>query len=386
MKTRNLFVMLTAVLLISAASHVAQAQCTSTWVSTSTTLYAPGGCAKVGVSTTSPGAKLDVGVGATARGGYTSLLVGGGTDTTHSQLELYSTSASGAIIYDGAKLHFFTNGSSWIDGMDIDNAGNVSVGASTPLNKLHVYSTTSADGLSIDGTNNPALVLRSSGVVTGYGPAIVTQAASYFSDSQVGDTAFRNESHNIILGGHGSSGGASTVVVTGTAVGIRTASPSYTLDVTGTGHFTGDVTVDGNIAAKYQDVAEWVPATTKMPTGTVVILNSERGNEVMPSNHAYDTTVAGVVSAKPGLILGEASDSKARIATTGRVKVRVDARTHAVKIGDLLVTSDKPGMAMVSQPLDLGGVKIHRPGTLIGKALEPLTGGEGEILVLLSLQ
>jgi hypothetical protein len=41
---------------------------------------------------------------------------------------------------------------------------------------------------------------------------------------------------------------------------------------------------------------------------------------------------------------------------------------------------------MKSEPLDVGGVKMHRPGTLIGKALEPLAGGEGEILVLLSLQ
>ena len=43
-------------------------------------------------------------------------------------------------------------------------------------------------------------------------------------------------------------------------------------------------------------------------------------------------------------------------------------------------------MAMKSEPLDLGGAKIHRPGTLIGKALEPLAKGTGEILVLLSLQ
>ena len=61
-------------------------------------------------------------------------------------------------------------------------------------------------------------------------------------------------------------------------------------------------------------------------------------------------------------------------------------RLEPVAIGDLLVTSDRPGMAMKSDPLDLGGVKIHRPGTLIGKALEPLPTGQGEILVLLSLQ
>jgi hypothetical protein len=29
---------------------------------------------------------------------------------------------------------------------------------------------------------------------------------------------------------------------------------------------------------------------------------------------------------------------------------------------------------------------MHAPGTIIGKALEPLAGGKGEILVLLSLQ
>jgi hypothetical protein len=31
-------------------------------------------------------------------------------------------------------------------------------------------------------------------------------------------------------------------------------------------------------------------------------------------------------------------------------------------------------------------VPIHRPGTLLGKALEPLGAGQGEILVLLMLQ
>jgi hypothetical protein len=41
---------------------------------------------------------------------------------------------------------------------------------------------------------------------------------------------------------------------------------------------------------------------------------------------------------------------------------------------------------MRSEPIDVGGVKIHRPGTLIGKALQELPQGEGDILVLLSLQ
>lgn len=50
------------------------------------------------------------------------------------------------------------------------------------------------------------------------------------------------------------------------------------------------------------------------------------------------------------------------------------------------MSSDKEGMAMKSQPVDLAGMQMNRPGTLIGKALESLAEGEGEILVLLSLQ
>jgi len=173
---------------------------------------------------------------------------------------------------------------------------------------------------------------------------------------------------------------------TGNMVEIASADTATGLKVTGNGRFTGDVTVDGNIAAKYQDVAEWVPATTHMDPGTVVVLNRQHKNEVMPSARSYDTAVAGVVSAQPGVILGVAGDSKAQIATTGRVKVHVDAAAGPIEIGDLLVTSDKSGTAMKSQPVDLGGVSFHRPGTVIGKALEPLAAGEGEILVLLSLQ
>ncbi len=165
-------------------------------------------------------------------------------------------------------------------------------------------------------------------------------------------------------------------------VGIGTATPDSTKAL----HVVGDVKVDGDIAARYQDIAEWVSTSAPVKGGTVVILDSGRHNAVMPSFEAYDTRVAGVVSEHPGVILGEAAEGKAKIATTGRVKVRVDATNASIQIGDLLVTSGKSGVAMRSEPLEVAGVKIHRPGTLIGKALEPLDSGQGEILVLLSLQ
>jgi hypothetical protein len=146
------------------------------------------------------------------------------------------------------------------------------------------------------------------------------------------------------------------------------------------------VTVSGTLNAKYQDVAEWVESSQKLEAGTVVALDPSKSNQVLASSEAYDTRVAGVISAQPGISLGESGEGKVLVATTGRVKVKVDATRAPIQIGDLLVTSDVAGVAMKSEPIIISGRRMHAPGTLIGKALEPLEKGTGEILVLLSLQ
>jgi D-serine deaminase-like pyridoxal phosphate-dependent protein len=171
----------------------------------------------------------------------------------------------------------------------------------------------------------------------------------------------------------------------GGKVGIGTSAPTTTLDVAGDLNASGTIT-GGTIIARYQDVAEWVPSTQKLEAGTVVVLDSEMTNHVRASSKPYDTRVAGVVSARPGITLGEGGAGKLLVATTGRVKVKVDATRSPVRVGDLLVTGEEEGAAIKSEPLDIGGAQIHRPGTIIGKALEPLAKGRGEILVLLSLQ
>src|SRR5882724_6418507 len=136
-----------------------------------------------------------------------------------------------------------------------------------------------------------------------------------------------------------------------------------------------DVSIAGNVSAKYQDVAEWVPTTNKISPATVVIIDPGRDNHVLPASMPYDQRVAGVISERPGLLLGEGGDDQVKVAHSGRVKVKVDASYGAVAAGDLLVTSATPGYAMRSEPVKVGEVQIHRPGTLIGKALEPLADG-----------
>ena len=163
-------------------------------------------------------------------------------------------------------------------------------------------------------------------------------------------------------------------------VGIGTTNPASKF------HVAGDVRVDGNIGAKYQDVAEWVPAVTKLAPGVLVVIDPVHTNRVQASEQAYDLRVAGVVSDRPGVLLGEGADDRVKVAHSGRVKVLVDARFGAVTAGDLLVSSPTPGFAMRSEPVKVGEITMHRPGTVIGKALESLAEGQGEILVLLTLQ
>jgi hypothetical protein len=211
-------------------------------------------------------------------------------------------------------------------------------------------------------------------VVNGYG-------------SYVGDIGATNDYAFYQVGANDTNYFAGNIVLGGSPTTVST----NILSVTGNSNFNGNANFNGtvtgnNIKAHFQDVAEWVPANADIAPGTVVILNRSRSNEVMASATAYDTTVAGVVSAQPGISLGVEGEGKEQIATTGRVKVRVDARNKPIQIGDLLVTSDVAGTAMRSEPMNLNGRLFHQPGTIIGKALEPLDAGVGEILVLLSLQ
>jgi hypothetical protein len=313
----------------------------------------------VGIGTASPGAKLSFGTfydtGGTNPTGHIRLYESGnvvyGFGVQSGILAINANQSGGNIVFNSG-----TDNNAPSERMRISSGGNVGIGTTSPASRLEVVTGT-ADPFFFNGSYNKFKSASGWTYLESYhGAEIVIDNSGNYSDR--------------------------TFTISKGASRINGGSPTPLLTV----QENGNVNISGTINAKYQDVAEWVPSSEQLPAGTVVVLDSTKSNQVTSSSVSYDTRVAGVVSEQPGIALGEKSDNKVLVATTGRVKVKVDASKGAIHIGDLLVTSDIPGVAMKSEPVNLGGVQLHRPGTLIGKALEPLQKGRGEILVLLSLQ
>jgi hypothetical protein len=317
----------------------------------------------VGIGTTNPGTKLHINIGTNQNLGirsYNNLTTiqafnDGGASIVPLQLRGSSISLVG---------------------------GNVGIGTTNPTSKMSIQTASGWDTLNFGADGGQSYVAMNAKQTSGTWSVVDSAYHGVKYESQIGGSdAGTYHKFDFV---DKTSGTESTAMVIKKAgnVGIGTTTPdsSYLL------HVAGNVRVDGNLAAKYQDLAEWVSSAEHIEPGTVVITDPEREDHVLASSCAYDTRVAGVVSYSPGIVLGEAGEGKVKVATTGRVRVRVDASIAPIRIGDLLVTSSESGAAMRSDPIEISGHKFHKPGTILGKALQALDSGTGEVIVLLSLQ
>jgi hypothetical protein len=333
------------------------------------------------------GGTSNINIGGNFGSGYNAIWLNGGTASTNYN---FLSSAADPTLYINSPvaLHFRISNSTR---MYMDGNGNLGVGTIDPKGRLDVRAATvlpaigwgteqllSSDALGSDkgGVLNFGGAYTSQGTVTSWA-AIAGLKTNATDQDTSGYLAFYTRPGSSAPAERMRIDRDGIVSIGGTTLGSDTSDKLIV---------NGGIRATAVIGATYQDIAEWVPASEPMPPGTVVVIDDHEVNGVAPSKHAYDTAVAGVISAQPGVLLGIEGTSKAKVATTGRVKVRVDASRGSIHAGDLLVSSDRSGMAMRSEPVEAGGVKMHRPGTLIGKALEPLESGQGEILVLLSLQ
>jgi hypothetical protein len=128
------------------------------------------------------------------------------------------------------------------------------------------------------------------------------------------------------------------------------------------------------------DFAEMLPADEGLEPGDVLVVSLD--GTLARSTQAYQPTVVGVYSARPGYLGGGeylGREDYAPLAVVGIVPVKASAENGPIAPGDMLVASSIPGHAMSAGP--------NPPtGTVIGKALEGLEGDTGMIKLLVVLQ
>lgn len=142
----------------------------------------------------------------------------------------------------------------------------------------------------------------------------------------------------------------------------------------------GDIQLLGADCAEEFDVDE----RQELDPGTVMAIGNE--GKLVRCAEAYDKRVAGVISGAggygSGIVLDKrpTRDERVPLALSGKVYCKADARHAAIGVGDLLTTSSALGHAMKA----IDPSKAF--GAVIGKALEPLSGGRGLIPIIVALQ
>lgn len=152
---------------------------------------------------------------------------------------------------------------------------------------------------------------------------------------------------------------------------------------------TGRVFADGGFQPNGADFAESMAVSgdrNLYSVGDLLVIDSASTRHLAIAQQPYSTLVAGIYSTKPGMLGSTrkvddpAPANEIPLAVVGIVPCKVTAENGPIQAGDLLVTSSTSGHAMK------GTDRSRMLGAVVGKALEPLSGGSGVIQVLVTLQ
>ena len=152
---------------------------------------------------------------------------------------------------------------------------------------------------------------------------------------------------------------------------------------------TGRVFADGGFQPSGADFAESMAVAgdrTKYTAGDLLVIDPTANRRLALSQQPYSALVAGIYSTKPGMlgttrkVDDSAPQNEIPLAVVGIVPCKVTAENGPIQPGDLLVTSSTAGSAMK------GTDRSKMLGAVVGKALEPLSEGQGVIQVLVTLQ
>jgi len=145
---------------------------------------------------------------------------------------------------------------------------------------------------------------------------------------------------------------------------------------------------DGTFHVSSADVAERINTSEWVKPGNVVEIDPDHPGFFRKTSSPYSMKVAGIVSTSPGVVLGNSFDATADkwednrpvLAIAGRVPVKATTENGPIQVGDLLVSSSTPGVAMK------GSDRSACLGATIGKAMESLESETGVIMAQVMLR
>ncbi len=116
---------------------------------------------------------------------------------------------------------------------------------------------------------------------------------------------------------------------------------------------------DDTIGSAAFDLAELYEVSGEAEAGDILIVDPDQPMHMKKSPGVpYDQRISGAVSTKPGFLLGSGGD--APVVLGGRVPIKVTVANGAIRPGDAITTSERPGI----------GMKATRAGMILGRALE----------------
>jgi len=285
-----------------------------------------------------------------------------------------------------------SNGASGIRGFATAASGSTYglFGKSSSINGTGVYATNDADGSALlavgNGAGRDRATLRVQNTQPTQGMAAYVKSQGTWATMHV-----ENDSTGEVLWLQRDNSDGPFIVAYNADTGARPFSVSqhgYTkvavLEIMG----GADLSEGFDVASIEKSSKEGTEEASLTPRpGMVVSIDPDRPGKLVIASRPYDPTVAGIISGaggvEPGMRMahsGTAADGEHPVALSGRVYCLCDASIGAIRPGDLLTTSSRPGHAM--KVLD----RSRAGGAVIGKAMTALEEGTGLVLVLVSLQ
>lgn len=350
---------------------------------TTTALNLQSGSGNIGLQVAGVGTTGSVQIGAGGIGSSTpDLLVVDAKSTSGDP-----TGTNGAMYYNAntGKFRCFQN-SAWVNcvtppGSDLQHAASYDTneamtniptgGAQVTLGTISVTPTSATGDVYVTGWADVY-----SGNATDQPLQIVIETMSDCTGSTVGNASVTYT----ITSGASAVNDRGTIRVSGIAINVGASAHAYSLCaavVSGAGDSSIlNWGIEAFVVDTGADIAELYTTYDKsLEAGDVVSLDSSLVTGVKKSVYPYDQNAFGIVSARPGMLIGDVSSEGVKavpIALSGRVPLKVVAENGAIEPGDFLTSSSVSGVAM----------KATGTGPVIGQAMSSYRGeGVGIVMV-----